>query len=217
MAEGVVPKAVGERIYEKIKRLDESRTPGFELIHGLIRTIPDQSEELLTWLRMGLASDDDDLTRSAMLGLHSWLAASASLEEASPNPPPDDILREVGFMIASRRSAALPHALQLAKWVFDHGTPDYRERIGVLAMHGLTYLAEELRYDRDRDPEDDTDLPRLRWLCAELAQSMAHGGFSDEPGVDVWLNLGKGDPLPEVRYAVEPMLSPKFNPAESRD
>ena len=217
LAEGVVPKSVGERIYEKVKRLDESRTPGFELIHGLIKTIPDQSEELLTWLRMGLASDDDDLTRSAMLGLHSWLAASAKEEEASPSPPPNDMLSEVGFMIASRRSAALPHALQLAKWVFDHGTPDYQESVGDLAMHGLWYLAEELRYDRDRSPEDDIDIPLLRWLCAELAQSMAQRGFGDEPGVSVWLRLGKGDPLPEVRYAVEPVLSPKFSPAESRD
>ena len=217
LAEGVVPKSVGERIYEKVKRLDDSRTPGFELIHGLIKTIPDQSEELLTWLRMGLASDDDDLTRSAMLGLHTWLGASTKEEEASTSPPPNDMLREVGFMIASRRSAALPHALQLAKWVFDHGTPDYQESVSDLAMHGLWYLAEELRYDRDRSPEEDIDLPLLRWLCAELAQSMARRGFGGEPGVDVWLKLGKGDPLPEVRYAVGPMLSPKFSPAESRD
>ena len=164
-----------------------------------------------------MASDDDDLTRSGMLGLHSWLAASAKEEEASASPPPNDMLREVGFMIASRRSAALPHALQLAKWVFDHGTSDYQESVSDLAVHGLWYLAEELRYDHDRPTEDDIDLPLLRWLCAELAQSMAQRGFGDEPGVDVWLKLGKGDPLPEVRYAVEPMFRPKFSPAESRD
>ena len=204
LVEGVIPRETGGPLYEKVKRLGESGTPGFELIHGLIRTIPDQSEELLTWLRMGLASDDDSLAASAMSGLHSWLTASAKLGESSPTSPPGDLLREVGFIIASRRSVPLTHALQLAKWVFDHGTSGYREAMGVLAIHGLSYLAEELRYDRDRGPDDNTDLPLLRWHCAQLAQSMAQSGFTSEPAVDSWLKLGEGDPLPEVRYTVAP-------------
>ena len=203
LAEGLIPKPVGERLYEKLRRLTDSGTPGFELMLGLVKTIPDRFDELVSWLRMGLVSNDDNLASSAMSGLRSWMTASVDAG-ASLRPPPDDMLREVGLIIASRRSVSLPHALHLAKWVFSEGTSGHRNAMSALAMQGLSYLAEELRYDRERAPDETIDLPLLRWLCVQLAQSMAQSGFRDEPAVDLWLKLGKGDPLPEVRNAVVP-------------
>ena len=206
LAEVTVPESVGEDLFGKLKKLTESGIPGFELIHGLVKTIPDRYDELLICLRMGLASGDHLLAASATSGLRAWLTASVDAG-ASLRPPPDDLLREIGFMVASRRSAALPQALQLAEWVFDKGTSEHRETISDLVLQGLSYLAEELRYDRDHDKEGDVDVPLLRWLCARLAQSMAQSGLRDEPAVDLWLKLGEEDPLPEVRYAVSPSTS----------
>ena len=147
----MIPIPVGERLYEKLRRLTDSGTPCFQLIHGLVKTIPDRFDELVTWLRMGLVSDDDALAESAMSGLRSWLTASTGTE-TSLHPPPEDLLREVGFKIASRRSVALPQALQLAAWVFNEGTPEQRLTISSLVTQGLNYLAEELRYERKRGP-----------------------------------------------------------------
>ncbi len=208
LAEAEVPESVGEDLFGKLKKLTESGIPGFGLIHGLVKTIPDRFDELQTWLRMGLVSDDAALVASAMSGLRSWLKASVDTG-ASLRRPPDDLLREIGLMISSRRSVALPQALQLARWVFDEGTSAHRERMLPLVLQGLSYLAEELKYDRERDPEGIADMPLLRWLCVQLAQSMAKGGFRDEPAVELWLNLGKGDPLPEIRYAVPPSAFPE--------
>ena len=75
-----------------------------------------------------------------------------------------------------------------------------------LVTHGLRYLAEKLKYDREHDLDGNFDLPLLRWLCVQLAQAMAQSGFRDEP-VDLWLKLAEEDPLPEVRYAVTPSTS----------
>ena len=196
-----VPEPDGERLYEKLKKLTELGIPGFELMHALVKAIPDSFDELLTWLRMGLASDDENLVTSATSGLRSWLAASVD-EGASLRHPPDDLLREIGFMIASRRSAGLAEALQLAKWVFDEGTQSQRAIIGQLALQGLGYLAEELRYDRDHDQEGNVDVPLLRLFCTQLAKSMAQRGHEGDPVVARWLELGRVDPLPEVRYTV---------------
>ena len=121
LAEGIIPVSVAERLYEKVRGLTDSNTPGFELMLGLVKTIPDRFDELVGWLRMGLVSDDGDLASSAMSGLRSWMTASVD-EGDSLRPPPDDMLREVGLIIASRRSVSLPHALQLARWVFNKGT-----------------------------------------------------------------------------------------------
>ena len=183
LAEEVISVPADERLYKKLRRLADSGTPGFELIAGLIRTMPDRFDELVTWLRMGLVSDDRALAASAMSGLHSWMVASIAAGE-SLRPPPDDMLREVGFMIASRRSVSLAHALQLAKWVFSEGTQGHRDAMSALTIQGLSYLAEELQYDREGDAEGYPDLPLLRWLCVQLALTMAQSGFGDVPTVD---------------------------------
>lgn len=206
LSECSIPKPLGERLYAKVQSLTDSGTPGFELTHGLVKIIPNRFDELVAWLRMGLASDDSALVTSAMSGLSSWLSASVN-EVSSLRSPPDDMLREVGFVIASRRIGALPEALQLAEWVFKEGTADHRDAMSGLTIQGLSYLAEELRYDRERDPEENIDLPLLRWFCVRLAMSMAEGGFRDEPAVDLWLKLGREDPLPEVRYAAMPLAN----------
>lgn len=114
------------------------------------------------------------------------------------------MLREVGLFIAPRRSVQFPHALKPARWVFNKGTRGHREAISALAPLSLSYLAEELRYDREYSRYQNTDLPLLRWLCLRLAQAMAQSGFKQEPVVDLWLKIGEGDPLPEARYAVAP-------------
>ena len=195
-----IPISVGERLYEKLKRATESGTPGFKLIHGLVKTIPDRFDELVTWLRMGMASDDESHAESAMSGLYSWLTASIDAEETL-QPPPEDLLHEVGLMIATRRRVVLPQALQVATWVFGEGTQGQRQVMYSLTTYGLKYLAEELRYDRERSPGESSDQPLLRLLCVQLARTMAQSGFKDDPTVDRWLKLGEEDPLPEVRYA----------------
>ena len=197
-----IPQRIGEELFEKVKRLAEAGIPSFILIHGLVKVLPTRVDELLAWLRMGFVSDDDDLAASAMACLRTWLTASLEANVSVP-PPPTDLLREVGFIVASRRQITLPQALHVAKWVFDEGTPDYRESISGLVIQGLDYLAEELRYDRERDPDERVDLPLLRWLCIRLAQSMAQSGFREEPTVELWLELGRNDPLPEARYLTD--------------
>ena len=201
----VIPQPVGERLFEKLRKLTDSGTPCFELIHSLAKAIPAQNDELVIWLRIGLASIDESLARSALLGLHSWLGASVETE-ASFQSPPEDLLREVGFKIASRSNVALPQALQLATWVFREGTSEHRQILNDLAALGLRYLAEELAYDREHNLDSNVDLPLLRWLCVELAQAMANGGMRDDPAVDLWLRLGEEDPLPEARYAVTTLV-----------
>ena len=204
LTEVVISESVGERLFEKLRKLTDSGTPCFDLIHGLVRTVPDRIDELATWLWIGLASDDNARAESAIVGLHSWLEAHLNAETQLQTPP-DHLVNEIGLMIATRRSAALPQALPLATWIFSKGTPEYRQILNDLAAHGLRYLAEELAYDRGHDLDGNIDLPLLRWLCVELAQAMASSGMRDEPAVDLWLRLGEEDPLPEARYAVTPL------------
>ena len=52
-----------------------------------------------------------------------------------------------------------------------------------MALQGLGYLAEELRYDREEDQDENIDVPLLRWRSAQLARSMEAQGLGNVPDV----------------------------------
>ena len=202
LADVAIPEPVGEDLYRKLQRLTESGIPAFEPIGELVQIIPDCMDEMVSWLRSGLASDNGEMVASALSCLVSW-GKTSKVADSSVHPPPNDLFREVGLMIAARRKQALSRALQVAKLVFDEGTEENREAMSEYVLQGLVYLAEELSYGREHD--DGTDVPLLRWRCTQLAWSMSKAGLTDHPAVAHWLEISTSDPLPEVRYAVAPL------------
>ena len=186
------------KIYDKIEELHESKIPAYQLIHGLTKILPDRRDELIMLMRMGLVADDADFAAHAAAGLFDWLRATTDLSLQSP---PDDLIREIGVTIATRRKGMLDEALQIAGWIFVEGSPSQKDTIQELAIQGLDYLAEELRYDRQDDHTvDEIDVPRLRWRWAQLAVTLSQTGI-DIPVVARWLEEIGDDPLPEVRYS----------------
>ena len=199
-----LPMPIGEKLYGKDQDLNKSKIPGFGLIAGLVKSLPNRFDELAEMMRMELVADNVDLAEGAAKGLYHWLNTSAEAD-SQIQPPPDDLIREIGVVIATRKKTVLAQALQIAKWVFDAGNDVQQETIRDLALQGLGSLVEELRYDREHDL--DADVPLLRWRCAHLALAMAERGFSDDPTVTRWLENAKEDPLPEVRHAKHPSRS----------
>ncbi len=199
-----IPESVGEKLYIKVKALNELEIPAFRLIVGLVKTLPIRFDELVMLMKMGLVSDNTMQAESAAEGLYLWLrTASKTIPQFLP--PPDDLIREIGLIIATRRKAALQQALGVAKWVFEKGSDSQKEIIRPLALQGLGYLVEELRYDREHEQDDNIDLPLLRWRSARLAQSMVTIGLEHDPAVASWLKLIEEDPLPEVRHVKDPI------------
>ena len=212
ISEVQIPVPVGEKLYEKVRVLNESGIPGFELIAGLVKALPNRFDELASIMRMGLVSDNVDLAESAALGLYHWLRTSAEAD-SQIQPPPNDLVREIGIMTATRRKKALGQALETAKWIFDEGKDAQKEAIRDLALQGLGYLIEELRYDREHDQDDD--IPFLRWACAHLALAMAECGLGDDPAVARWSENIENDPLPEVRYTRPAFRHQSNHPTEN--
>lgn len=219
LAEIQIPESIGEKLYNKMKNLDESELSRFRLIAGLVKALPNRFDELVSMMRMGLVSDNVDIAEGAIaegaaVGLHHWLIASA--EAASQiQPPPNDLVCEIGIMIATRRKKALGQALEIAKWVFDEGNDAQKEAIRYQVLQGLGYLVEKLHYDREHDQNDDFDVPLLRWRCTHLALAMAECGFGDDPTVIRWSESIEKDPLPEVRHAKKPDFAQLSTDGES--
>ena len=209
LSEVKIPGSVSEKLFDKVRALNESRIPGYVLIAGLLKALPNSLDEFVVMLKTGLASDDEDIARGAVEGLHHWARTSVR-DDSQVQLPPIELIREVGVIIATRRKTTLGPSLRLAKWVFDEGSPAQMEAIRELTLQGLDYLAEELRYDRsDHDPDDD--VPLLRWRVAQLAVSMAVHALQDATAVRRWLDIAENDPLPELRYVERATVTREFN------
>ena len=212
-AEVTMPMQIAENLFRRVElilgRPGHSKDPlvgqvsdirialAFAVVPGLVKVMPDRFEKLALWLRTGLASEDDARLRGAMAALRSWLSASAT---SMVNPIPDDLIREVGAIIASDRRVALADALVFATLVFNVGSERNRDTIRPLALQGLSYLAEKLDYDNDQNLYGDVHT--LRLLCAQLATRIATYGFEDDATVAKWLEIGRSDPFPEARDVV---------------
>ena len=188
-----------EGIYQKLQSLTKNQIPIFEVTAALVRYMPERSEEIATEIRVGITSESEDVAGNAMLGLYTWLTSSSDDESQNLNPP-GDLIRGVGIAIASRRNAVIVPALQVAKWIFENGTDAQKESIRQLTEDGLSYLAQDLRYDREQETPEE--VPRKRLYCAELAAQMAKAGLHQTPAVAQWIDIAQQDPLPEVRNAI---------------
>ena len=175
---------------------------GYALIPGLMKSIPDQFESLSLWLRIGLASGDDRRVGNAMSAIRTWLSAAGNKGMQSV---PEDIVREIGYIIASRRRTALVDALWCAEALFEEGAKVHQDTIRDSVLRGLEYLTEELRYDRDHNI--DEDVPLLRLLCVQLARALAKHRSDKQAVVAKWLEIGEKDPFPEVRAMARPSAS----------
>ena len=169
---------------------------GYSLLPGLLKSMPERADELTSWLRAGLTSDDDLRIGRASATLRYLLYESRSCI----NMPLDELIQEIGTIVASRRRLALPDALLCATRVFDVRGQTYDRAFSRSILEGLGYLAEELRYDREH--ENDDEVPKLKLRCVQLAIAMAHNGFRDDPTIAKWLDIGRADPFPEIRNIV---------------
>ena len=189
--------ALAVRLYDKVNELHQSEVPAFELTLGIVRSLPDRYDDLSQQMRVGIVSEDIEFNWSAVGGLAEWMAAARRLSDL--RPPPEDLVQEVGLTIATRRPSILERALRLATWIYEEGSPSQKESIRSLALHGLNYLTEELRYGREEYDFKEEDIPKLRWRCAQLAIAMEKDGLGEEHTIAAWLKMIKNDPLPEVR------------------
>ena len=199
LPEITLPDPTVKMLHKKVRALNESEVPGFTLMAAIVRALPDRFDEIVQSMRVGLISDKPILSEDAAWGLFYWMKASNTSETPWPKPP-INLVREIGMIIASRRSVSLDVSLQITTWIFDQGSEKQKNAIRELALQGLDYLFEELQYDR-RHERDADSIPSLRWRCVQLAVSMAKQDSEETPVVSRWLKGAESDPMPEVRYA----------------
>ena len=198
LGEIALSEDTGEKFYRKMQYLNENGVPAFGWAASLSKIVPERFADITTSLRIGMTSRDSATAASAATGLRMWLEAAARPDAQIPGPP-EDLIREIGIAVATRRQSVLPGALLAAQWIFESGTQTERDCISGMVLDGLTCLATELRYNRDH--ENLEEIPLLRLFTTQLVVAMSKAGLDQHPSVDAWLQMAKEDPLPEIRRA----------------
>ena len=196
---------LAERLYEMVRQLNDAEIPAYGLLPGIANAAPKLSDEVALLMSTGMAKDDEETAADAMWSLGKWMMWTLK----GPNGflgPPRQVVREIGRAVAARRHTVLGSALECARWVFEKGDKDQMRAIQDSVLEGLGYLVEELRYDRERAAGKGIDIPLARWRCARVARAMARGGLGRNPVVRRWREIGKEDPLPEVRHVARSWL-----------
>ena len=193
-----VPDSVAKGLMAKCSPLDDANVSPLSMLVGLSRSRKDLRERTVEAIREALLADERKSVADGTSALQCWLHfANMDLLKG----PPNDLVRELGAIVETRRAVALPSALQIVEWVFDKGQKRYQALLRVPVTAGLASLLPSLRYEDTGQEDSQFDVPLLRWRCVGIAQALAKAGFRDDP-VLAWIEQGREDYLPEVRRRI---------------
>jgi len=161
-------------------------------------------------MRRALASYEGEFYTSALRGFVHWMQICRPGPKSSSAirlpPPPVDLLRELGMIVATRRQPGLPKALDAVAWVLGNCPETAADRHFLESLVvALEYLWAETKYrlfgsDSDRIPYND--VPRCREQAVRIAALLRSTRAAERETVHKWLEAALSDPLPEVRRAV---------------
>ena len=193
-----IPDNVANGLVAKCSLLDGANVSPLPMLVGLSRSRKDLRDRTVEAIRKALLADDRKSVGDGTSALHCWLHF-ANLELLKG--PPDELIRELGAIVETRRTVALPSALRIVEWVFDNGQKRHQTLLRVPVTEGLASLLPSLRYEDPEQESSQFDVPLLRWLCVGIARALAKAGFRDDP-VLAWIEQGREDHLPEVRRRI---------------
>lgn len=160
-------------------------------------------EGVASRLRTALVSNDRERYVAAIEAVYLW-----SVHSASPLPlPPEDLVREVGAGVRTRRTPALETALAFSTRLLASSPTRLGDLIVDDVRVGLEYLVEELKYRNPAEysgPVPYEDVPRFRLLSARLAGELARRVGTGDPAVHAWVRELANDPLNYVRTWQQP-------------
>ena len=190
------PEAVAKVLVDQAKKLESNAVGISRLIVSQTAGSKDGNSIVSAEIRKRLWSNDARETHDALQAIAFWLRWS---KRGRLGTPPNDLIREIGVVVATRRSVALVHALQIAEWIFVQGDEVQQEELRQLVLDGLGHLIYELNYAREDDAEEDVDVPFKRWGVVGLVHAMNDQGLGGHPIIAQWMEQIREDPLPEVR------------------
>ena len=123
--------------------IEKAGFPVENALSSVVGVLPDLGAELADRIRRGLVSPRSDAARAALQGLHDWWVRADAREIEAP---PDDLLRELGSIVSTRRQPAIRHAIYVAEALVGRMGSNLDQTLVKALCVGLHYLLEETEY-----------------------------------------------------------------------
>lgn len=187
-----------QAILRKVQNIFSDCPLALRLLPHIAMKNSHENELIINLIRQSLVSNDEELVKGACGALWLWF------EEFRCGRiswlPPDDLLKEIGNIIANRRMPMLSSAIELSVWIIYY----FDERIKNIILQdvesGMKFLMEEAKYG-GRLSDSSIDIAHLRRWIAALTRAVVRM-YNGHPVIfDNWLAVVESDPLIEVRRA----------------
>lgn len=156
----------------------------------------ESEERAIKTIRRALVGRNLDEITGAVSAIDRWM----SLPESANYPLPRSIAEQVVVAITSRRETNLGNLIWCARRLLIAGVLSLEHRASL--VEALGGLFEETKYDNVTSSSRlAISLSVLRGECVKLAKKLSDLGMQD-PALEQWLEVGRTDPLPEVRWAL---------------
>jgi hypothetical protein len=200
--------ALAAQVLSLVSNIQQQGLPTEAVLPALLMIKDDP--EITSRLRQGLASPDEHIYISSLRGLLYWLDNQPTNEilKDKPNLPPipRDLVHELGVIVAVRRQPGLAQALSAVVAILRRCPQAVDDHFKDSLRVGLGYLFSEAAYrpfETVGDRIGYDEVPNVRRWAAEVAALLQYCMNESSPVVQRWVDSAIGDPLPEVRRAVE--------------
>jgi hypothetical protein len=188
-----------ERIDRLLDKNEKGRTADYMIVSlpHIVRLDRAREKKVVEQILKAASSRQAETVVSGLVAIQRWrlLSQSGALDKVPP-----ELRQMVVTIVAAARDAWLSSALNLAgEFAEDQELDDGDKRELTNALDRLWGESSYGIWDT-RDPRTVT-ITLIRAGCVRLAEKLRNAGVKAEP-ITSWIDSAKGDPVPEVRYAL---------------
>jgi SIR2-like domain len=186
-----------ERVQQLFRLIDAGLVPSaIGALPLVVRIRPEYEEKTVKTIRRAIVGRNRDEIGGAVTAIENWL----SLPRDTNHPLPPSIVEQVVAAIANRRETSLSNLIWCARRLLSAGAITAEQRSSL--VEALRDLFDETKYARiESTGERELLLSLIRAECVKLAKQLSNLGVTDSAIMD-WIEVGRTDPLPEIRWAL---------------
>jgi SIR2-like domain len=186
-----------QRVEEIFRLIDAGLVPSaIGVLALVVRIRPEYEERTVKTIRRAIVGRNRDEIGAAVTAIENWL----SLPADTNHPLPATIAEQVIAAIANRRETNLSNLIWCARRLLSAGALTPQQRLSL--VEALRDLFDETKYDRiESTGQRGLLLSLIRAECVKLAKQLFSLGVTDSAITD-WIEVGRTDPLPEIRWAL---------------
>ena len=186
-------------VMELLNDMRDKKVSTIAAMPMMLKVHPELAPSVAQRIRRAIEADDEELRGEAFWAVVHW--AEYGRAQGLPPMPPEILEKVAEYAIWHGMEDKGDSAIAAFKEALKQDPSTISERARFLLGLLLDGLRTKAVYPNDwyELPAEESDVVGLRAECVRLAAEAARAGMSSWEQVQYWLEVGRTDPLPQVR------------------